>query len=131
MKEIFKLSKDILRGVNTTVWGGVEGAEKTATIIKATLASSDAVIGVSWAIEDYQCQDHICGTLDIIGSISSVATLVLGNLPGTKQFTIVTATITGTARTVRLYCKNYGTVWGCTVAAGKGIKEGFKFLVKK
>ena len=26
----------------------------------------------------------------------------------------------------RYYCKKYGTFWGCTVAAGQGVKEAIK-----
>lgn len=70
-------------------------------------------------------------TLDIVGSLSSAAGLVLGNIPGTKHLTSITFPITVCCRTVRCYCKNYGTFWGCTVAAGQGVKETVKFFVKK
>jgi hypothetical protein len=34
------------------------------------------------------------------------------------------------SRSVRYYCKRYGTFWGYTVAAGQGLKTGVKFLIK-
>jgi hypothetical protein len=129
--KIVKVTYDILRGINATVWGGVEGAEKASKIITTGLTSADVVIGTSHAIEDIACQDAVCAALDIIGSISSTVGLVVGNLPATKGLTVITGSVTVACRTVRYYCKNYGTVWGCTILAGQGIKAGTRFIINK
>ena len=130
-KNSLKATYDILRGVNANVWGGVEGADKVGKIVKSGLSGADVVIGTSHALEDFSCNDPVCGTLDVIGSISSAVGLVVGNIPSTKSLTIITGSITVGCRTVRYYCKNYGTFWGCTVAAGQGIKSGVKFMINK
>ena len=122
---------DILRGANATIWGGVEGAEKVAKIVKTGIAGADVVIGTSHALEDFACNDVICGTIDVIGSVSSAVGLVVGNIPATKHLTFITGSVTVGCRSVRYYCKTYGTFWGCTVAAGQGIKEAIKFTIKK
>ena len=119
---------DILRGVNATVWGGVDEAAKVGKIVKTGVAGADVVIGTSHALEDFGCQDYVCGSLDVIGSVSSTIGLVLGNIPRTKHLTVITGSVTVSCRSIRYYCKNYGTFWGCTVAAGKGIKEAVKIF---
>ena len=129
-KKIADTTYDILRGLNTTVWGGVEEAEKVGKIVKTGLSGADVVIGTSHAVEDFSCNDPICGSLDVIGSISSAVGLILGNIPPTKHLTVVTGSITVGCRSIRYYCKKFGTVWGCTVAVGQGIKEAVKFTVK-
>jgi len=68
-------------------------------------------------LEDVACKDYVCGTLDVIGCVSSAAGIVLGNIPTTKNLTIVTGSVTVGCRVVRWYCKRYCTFWGCTVAA--------------
>ena len=130
MVKLTKVSYDILRGINATIWGGVEGAEKVGKIVKTGASGADVVIGTSHAIEDFGCNDPICGTLDIIGSVSSAVGLVIGNIPATKHLTSITGSVTVGCRAIRYYCKKYGTVWGCTVAAGQGIKQAVKFTVK-
>ena len=122
---------DIVRGVNATVWGGVQGAEKAGKIVKTGLSGADVVIGTSHALEDFACNDIVCGTIDVVGSISSAVGLVLGNIPATKHLTLVTGSLTVGCRSVRYYCKNYGTFWGCAAAAGQGVKEAIKFTVKQ
>ena len=129
--EIAKTTHDILRGVNATIWGGVEEAEKVGKIVKTGVSGADVVIGTSHALEDYACQDYVCCSIDVLGSISSTVGLVLGNIPTTKHLTLVTGSVTVGCRTIRYYCKNYGTFWSCTVAAGQGIKKGLEFAVKK
>ena len=122
---------DILRGVNATVWGGVEGADKVGKIVKTGISGADVVIGTSHALEDFGCNDIGCGTIDVVGSVSSAVGLVLGNIPATKHLTFITGSVTIGCRFVRYYCKKYGTFWGCTVAAGQGLKEVIKFTVKQ
>ena len=122
---------DILRGVNATIWGGVEGAEKTRKIVTTGVSSADVVIGTSHALEDFSCNDKFCGTIDIIGSVSSSVGLVLGNIPATQHLTFITGSVAVGCRTIRYYYKTYGTFWGCTVAAGQGIKTAIKFTVKQ
>ena len=117
--------------MNTTVWGGVAEAEKVGTIVKTGLSEVDIVIGTNYVLEDFSCNDVVCDTVDIIGSVSSAAGLVLGNIPATKNLTIITGSVTVGCRSVRYYCKNYGTFWGCTVAAGQGVKKAIKFTPKK
>lgn len=129
--QIGKYTLDILRGINTTVWGGVEGADKVGKIVKTGLSGADVVIGTSHALEDLGCNDYVCGSLDIIGSVSSAVGLVLGNIPSTKSLTMITGSVTVGCRSVRYYCKRYGTFWGCTVAAGQGIKKSVKFVINK
>ena len=127
VRECFQLTRDILKGLNSTYWGGAEGVEKAATIVKSTVTSTDVIIGTSWALEDLQCQDYVCCAFDVIGCTSSSIGFVLGNIPRTKKYTAVTTTITATCRGVRIYCKNYGTFWGCAAAA----TEGAKIVIKK
>ena len=129
IKEAGALTVDILRGLNTTIWGGTEGVEKASTIIKTGASGTDAIVGVSHAIEDYACQDHVCFALDCIGSASSTAGIVLGNIPATKSLTVVTGSITFTCRSVRYICKNYGLAWTCKVVA-VGITQGSKYTLK-
>jgi len=128
--KIVKLTYDILVGLNTTVWGGVAGAEKVGKIVKTGLSGADVVIGTSHTIEDIACKDYVCATFDLVGSISSAVGLVLGNIPATKHLTSVSGSVTVTCRTVRYYCKNYGTVWGCTAAIASGIKGGIQETAK-
>ena len=129
--KIFSTTYDILRGVNATVWGGVEGAEKVGKIVKTGISGADVVVGTSHALEDFSCNDVVCGTIDVVGSVSSAVGIVLGNIPATKHLTIVTGSVTVGCRSVRYYCKSYGTFWGCTVAAGQGIKKAIQFTIKK
>lgn len=129
--KIISVTYDILRGVNSTVWGGVEEADKVNKIVKTGLSGADIVIGTSHAFEDFGCNDYVCGSLDVIGSVSSAVGLVLGNIPSTKNLTLVTGSVTIGCRSIRYYCKKYGTFWGCTVAAGQGIKEAVSFTIKR
>jgi hypothetical protein len=129
-QKIVGVTYDILRGVNATVWGGVEGAEKAGKIVKAGLSGADVVIGTSHALEDFACNDKVCCALDVIGSVSSAVGILVGNIPVTKHLTFITGSVTVGCRSVRYYCKNYGTFWGCTVAVGQGVKEAIKFTVK-
>ena len=129
--KIIGVSYDMLRGINATVWGGVENAEKVGKIVKTGLSTADVVIGTSHALEDFTCNDVVCGTLDVVGSVSSTVGLILGNIPATKHLTFVTGSVTVGCRSIRYYCKNYGTFWGCTVAAGQGIKNVVKFTLEK
>lgn len=129
--KIGKTIYDILRGVNQTVWGGAEGAEKVRKIVKSGVSGADVVIGTSHALEDFGCNDYVCGSLDVIGSVSSAVGLVIGNIPSTKHLTVVTGSVTVGCRSVRYYCKKYGTFWGCTAAVGQGVKEGLKFTIKR
>ena len=73
----------------------------------------------------------ICGTINIIGSVSTTAGLVLGNIPTTKHLTFVTGSATVGSRAVRYYCKTYETFWVCSVATEHGLKEAIKFIIKK
>ena len=129
-RNIAKATYDILKGVNATVWGGVEEAEKVGRICKTGLSGADVIIGTSQALEDFQCNDIVCGSLDVVGSVSSAVGLVLGNIPATKHLTTITGSVTVTCRTVRFYCKKYGTFWGCAASIGEGAKEVIKFKLK-
>lgn len=124
--ETFQLTNDILRGINATVWGGLEGAEKVGTAVKTGISGTDVIIGTSHALEDFSCNDPVCGTIDVIGSLSSSLGLILARIPVTKKYTTYTTSVTICCRTVRFYCKNYGTYWGCTVAAVSAAKEAVK-----
>ena len=124
--ETVQLTNDILRGINATVWGGVEGAEKVGTAIKTGISGADVIIGTSHALEDLQCNDPVCATIDVIGSLSSSLGLILARIPTTKKYTTYTTSVTICCRTVRFYCKNYGTFWGCSVGAVKAAKEAAK-----
>ena len=126
--KIISTTYDILRGVNVTVWGGVSEAEKVGKIVKTGLSGADIVIGASNTFEDISCSDYVCASLDVIGSVSSAVGLVVGNIPSTKHLTLITGSVTVGCRSVRYYCKRYGTFWGCTAAAGQGI---VKFVIKR
>ncbi len=131
MKKTLQMTYDIVRGINATVWGGIEEGEKAARIVKTGLSGADVIIGTSHALEDFGCNDIVCGSIDVVGSVSSAIGLVLGNIPATKHLTLITGSVTVGCRSVRYYCKRYGTFWGCTVAAGHGVKEALKFNVKQ
>ena len=88
------------------------------------------VIGTNHALEDLACNDKVCFTLDVIGSLSSSIGKVVGNIPATKHLTFITGSLTVGCRSVRYYCKNYGTFWGCSAAVTQGVKEAIKFSVK-
>lgn len=92
---------DILRDINATVWGGVEGADKVGKIVKTGISGADVVIGTSHATEDFGCNDVICRSLDVIGSVSSAVGLVLGNIPATQHLTLITGSVTVGCRSVR------------------------------
>lgn len=109
-----------------TVWDGVEGAATAGKVVKTALTGADVIIGTSHALEDY-----ICATIDVIGSISSVVGLVLGNIPTTKKYGTITGSISVGCRTVRWYCQNYGTFWGCTAAKYQGLVHKFNILTFK
>ena len=126
IKEITALTRDILRGVNATIWGGKDGVKKVEEIVKSGVSGADIVIGTSHALEDFACNDPVCGTLDVIGSISSAVGLVIGNIPCTKRYTKITGSVTVGCRSVRYYCRTYGTYWGCVAAIGEGVKQRFK-----
>jgi hypothetical protein len=81
-------------------------------------------------LEDFRCNDIVCGIINIIGSVSSSVGLVLGNIPRTKHLILITGSVTVDCRSVRYYCKNYGTFWGCAVAARQGLKKAIKITVK-
>ncbi len=83
--EIAKTTLDIAKGVNTTVWGGIESAEKVSIGVKTGLSAADDIIGTSHAIEDISC-----GTLDVIGSVSSTSGIVFARILGLKQYTSIT-----------------------------------------
>lgn len=120
MSKIVGATYDILRGVNATVWGGVEGSEKVGKIVKTGIAGAYIVIGTSHVLEDFGCNNVVCGTIDVVESVSSAVGVVLGNIPATKHLTFVTDSVTVGCRSVIYYCKKYSTFWGCTVAAGQG-----------
>jgi len=123
--QILILTKDILEGLNATVWGGVEKAEKVGKIVTTGLTGADVVIGTSHTLEDLACQDYFCSTMDIIATVSTAVGAYLGNSPDVKKrkLTWITGSITTGARSIRWYCKNYGTFWGCTVALSSGAKK--------
>ena len=129
--KIVRVTYDILRGVNATVWGGTEGTNKVGKIVKTGISGADVVIGTSHALEDFGCNDIVCGTIDVVGSVSSTVGLVLGNIPATKHLTVITGSVTVGCRSIRYYCKKYGTFWGCSIATGQGIKKAIKFTVKQ
>lgn len=129
--ECLQLTKDILRGVNATVWGGVEKAKKVETILKTGGSGADIVIGTSHALEDFACQDLVCFSLDLTGSVSTAIGMVVGNIPATSHLTVITGSITVTCRAVRYYCKRYGTFWSCSLAAGEGLKRVVKTVKVK
>lgn len=127
--KIVAVSYDILRGVNATIWGGVKEANKVGKIVKIGVSRADVVIGTSHALENLACDDKFCATIDIVESISSVIDLVLGNISTTKHLTFITGSVTVGCCTVKYYCKKHGTFWGCSVAAGHGIRKAIKFIV--
>lgn len=130
-RKLVIVTYDMMRGINATVWGGVEEAEKVGKGLKTGFSGADVVIGTSHALEDFTCKDYVCCTLDVVGSVSSATGLILGNIPATKHLTCITFPVTVGCRSVRYYCKTYGTFWGCATAAGQGVKKAIKFTVKK
>lgn len=123
LRETFQLTNDILRGINATIWGGIERAETASTAFKTEISGADVIIGTSHALEDFTCNDPVCGTIDVIGSLSTSLGLILARMLVTKKYITYTTSVTICCRTVRFYCKNYATYWGCTVAAISAAKE--------
>ena len=107
--KIVRATYDILRGVNASVWGGIEETEKVGKIVKTGIPAADVVIGTSHALEDFGCNDVVCGTIDMVGSVSSAIGLVLSNILATKHLTLITGFVTVGCRSVGYYCKKYGT----------------------
>jgi len=73
MKKLIKTVQymnDILPDVNVTAWIDIENGKKTSTIIKISISDTDVVLGVSPALEDFQCNDKVCCALDLINSLS-------------------------------------------------------------
>lgn len=70
--------------------------------MKTGFSGADVVIGTSHALEDFSCNDPICGTIDIVGSVSTAVGLVLGNIPATKHLTLITGSVTVGCRSIRL-----------------------------
>jgi len=44
---------------------------------------------------------------------------------------VVTVSVNVGYRSVRYFCKKYGTFWGCKVAGDQGIKKAGKFTIKR
>jgi hypothetical protein len=87
----------------------VEEVEKVGKIFKTGIFGADVVIGTSHTFGDIACQDLVCASLDVLGSVFNTVVLVLGNIPSTKHLTWVTGSVTVGCRSVRYYCKHYGT----------------------
>lgn len=126
VRKSITLTRDVLRGIKTTLWGGTDGIKKVEETFKSGIAGADVIIGTSHALEDFACNDPVCGTLDVIGSISSAVGLVLGNIPSTKRYTKITGSVTVCCRSVRYYCRTHGTYWGCAVVIKDGVIQRFK-----
>ena len=126
-----KIPSSILRNINAIVCSSLQEADTFGKVVKTGLSGADIAIGTSHAIQDFACNDKICGSIDIIGNISSAVGLALGNIPATQHLTLITGSVTIGCRSVRYYCKKYGTFWGCSVIAGQGVKEIIKFTIKK
>jgi hypothetical protein len=129
IKKFIGACTDVVKGVNATVWGGVEQAEKVGKIVKTGGSAADTIIGVDLALKDCARGDYFCTGLDVIGTICSATGMVLGNLPATKHLTVYTGSITVCCRTVRIYCQKYGTFWGCAAAVGQGVKSVIKYKI--
>ena len=89
-----RYTNDILRGVNVTLWGGGENSKKIGKAVTTGISGVDIVIGTSHALEEFACNDPICGMIDVIGSVSSTLGLILGNISVTKKYTIYTTAVT-------------------------------------
>ena len=48
--KIARSALDILKGINATVWGGVEKAEKVEKIVKTGIFGADVLIGTRHAL---------------------------------------------------------------------------------
>lgn len=96
IKKILKVTYDILRGFNGTLFGwAAKEAQKVSKIVKNEVTGVDIVIETSHTFENFTCNDPpICGTIDVIGSLSSAVGLALGNIESTKHLTVVTGSLT-------------------------------------
>lgn len=45
-------------------------------------------------MEDFACNDFVCASLDVIGSLSTAVGMVVGNIPQTKSLTYITGSVT-------------------------------------
>ena len=105
--------------------------EKSVKTALSGAKDANVIIGTSHALEDFTCNDPICGTLEVIGSLSTGLGLVLGNIPMTKKYTPYTTSVTVCCRSVRAYCKNYGTYWGCVTSAAATAKKVVEWKLVK
>lgn len=62
---------DVIKGVNTTGWGGVQEVGKVGKIVKRSLFETGTIISAIRAFKDFGCQDYVCGNLDIIARVWS------------------------------------------------------------
>lgn len=106
-------------------------AEKVGNIVKTGISDADVVIGTSHAFEIFTCKDHVCGSLNVIGSVLNFLGIILGNIPATKKLPTILGFIPLGCRAVRYYCKEYGTFWGCTISVGTSLKEAPKIIINK
>lgn len=113
---------------------GIKTAKATLDILKgvnATVLVQVSLLLTFLLLKDFTCKDYICGTLDIIGSVSSLVGIILVNLPATKPLTYYTSSLTFGCRLVRYRCKYLGGFWGCKSVIEHGIKESFNFIINK
>jgi|GEM_PF-4302205 hypothetical protein len=70
--------------------------------------------------------DPVCGVMDLISSVSSAIGILLREYTYYKKVYYIhtyTGSVTVCCRSIRFYCKHYGTYWGCTVAAATTVKK--------
>jgi len=95
-------------------------------VLKTCIYGTDVIIGKSHALEDIACNGPVCATMDVIESLSNILVFILACIHATKKYTTYTTSVLICCRSVRFYCKHYGTYWRCTVAAVSAVKEATK-----
>ena len=105
--------KDIVLKVNETLWISGESAEKAVRLVKDGAALSGAGISTYNAAEDWICHDRVCFILSTVGGSCDLASYVCGHIPALNCVTYATVPVSIACKSVRTYCKRWGTLPGC------------------
>ena len=111
-KGIFALS-DGLSKFNQTIHGSTDAAAKAANITKTTGSLTMTAKGVKDCVVTYQCNDLICFTVSAVGTTADVGNLICGNMPGLKQYTPLTTSISGGCKYFVHVCQTGDVTWSC------------------
>jgi integral membrane sensor domain MASE1 len=107
---------DILSQLNTTVHGSAEAATASMNTLKAIGAATMASKGVTDCIISYKCNDMICFTVSVVGTVADLSGLIGGNLLPTQTavpFTRCTTSVSSFAKGFVHYCRTGNITFSC------------------